>query len=92
MANFNHPPAGQEPLPPQHFDGPIQDDLEDEPQDEDWDDLPPEDPDEDLDLYDDDLSDEERREARRGRFRVAAGVSELHAGQPVRIWTRERGL
>ena len=23
---------------------------------------------------------------------VAAGVSELHAGQPVRIWTRERGL
>lgn len=23
---------------------------------------------------------------------VAAGVSELHAQQPVRIWTRERGL
>ncbi len=23
---------------------------------------------------------------------VAAGVNELHARQPVRIWTRERGL
>jgi len=23
---------------------------------------------------------------------VAAGVGELHAKQPVRIWTRERGL
>jgi len=23
---------------------------------------------------------------------VAAGVSELRAGQPVRVWTRERGL
>jgi hypothetical protein len=23
---------------------------------------------------------------------VAAGVNELHAQQPVRIWTRERGL
>ncbi|PLL43868.1 efflux RND transporter periplasmic adaptor subunit, partial [Klebsiella michiganensis] len=23
---------------------------------------------------------------------VAAGVRELHAQQPVRIWTRERGL
>jgi len=23
---------------------------------------------------------------------VAAGVGELHAQQPVRIWTRERGL
>ena len=33
------------------------------------------------------------RRAQRRRTRVvAAGVSELHAQQPVRIWTRERGL
>lgn len=29
---------------------------------------------------------------RAGEQVVAAGVSELHAGQPVRVWTRERGL
>lgn len=29
---------------------------------------------------------------RAGERVVAAGVGELHAGQPVRIWTRERGL
>lgn len=81
MAYFTHHDQGAAPHEPV-FQHPVEDDWADEPQD-DYDDAYDDADDEAYDEppYDDDLdepmTDEERRIARQGRFRVAAGVMDF---------------
>lgn len=78
MAYFNHQEQQQAPHTPV-FQHPVEDDWDDAPA-EDYDDAYDEEPYDEAgeeDWDDEPMTDEERRQARRGRFRVAAGVADF---------------